>query len=406
MNNSTPFPAGAPFDQLIELPSPCCGDEIVSQASHVDIKEATHSGFNCTSYGRQTSYKMFSPGCDNEYPSQAAANTGFDYTSVGRQDQTQLQITNQQETVDFLSSKLSQCHGGLGPGDGLLCDLALGTVESQTKYNEKRKAAMWKSSKGQFPTKLYAMLELADVQGYGSSSNAVAWLPHGRAFRVLDEKIFVESIVPVFFKQTKIRSFYRQLNLWGFKRLSMGCDAGAWYNEFFVRGSQSEIKKMVRIKVKGKSNVNHREPGFYSTAATLPGSTKPAIELPNGDGEFVEESSSSNKYANETELSQPKYEVIGASNNMPMQYGYAQSTATSGNELNLSNMPCQVVTPAHFPCNDVQSNSTEATEPLPFNDDVRCDDTLTLCGSEYVSECFEKRSKRMYNFLKYGVMEK
>ncbi|KAL7524789.1 hypothetical protein ACHAXR_000716 [Thalassiosira sp. AJA248-18] len=77
---------------------------------------------------------------------------------------------------------------------------------------------MRESFKGQFPVKLYAMLELADVQGYGSSSNAVVWLPCGRAFRVLDDQRFMESIAPLFFKQTKVRSFYRQLNLWGFKR--------------------------------------------------------------------------------------------------------------------------------------------------------------------------------------------
>ncbi|KAL7534199.1 hypothetical protein ACHAXR_005717 [Thalassiosira sp. AJA248-18] len=77
---------------------------------------------------------------------------------------------------------------------------------------------MRKSSKGQFPVKLYAMLELADVQGYGSSSNAVVWLPHGRAFRVLDGQRFVESSALLFFRQTTIRSFYRQLNYWGFKR--------------------------------------------------------------------------------------------------------------------------------------------------------------------------------------------
>ncbi|KAL7540173.1 hypothetical protein ACHAXR_009920 [Thalassiosira sp. AJA248-18] len=384
MNNSPPF-SGFPFDQVLpELPSTRCDEEKSHyQANYFGIKQATHPGFDCASDGRQTSYEMFSPGCDNEYPSQAAANPGFHYTSVGRQDQTQvllnmkLQIAKQQEKVDSLNLKLS--HGGLEPRGGLLGDLAL-----KANYNEKSTAAMWKSSKGPFPAKLYAMLELADVQGYGSSSNAVAWLPHGRAFRVIYEQSFVESIVPVFFKQTKIRSFYRQLNLWGFKRLSMGCDAGAWYNEFFVRGSQSEIKKMVRIKVKGKSKSNdpfaeHKGPGFHSTTATLPRSTKPATELLNGDGDFVGESSSSPEYANEMELSQPKYEGIGA----------VQSTAPSGNELNLSKMPHQVV----------------AIDPLPFNDDVRCNDTPTLCG-EYASECVKEHSKSIYIFLKYGVMEK
>ena len=71
-------------------------------------------------------------------------------------------------------------------------------------------------SKTEFPVKLYAMLELAD--NIPVFSRAVTWLPHGRAFRVLDEDTFMEEVVPVFFNQTKIRSFNRQLHLWGFRR--------------------------------------------------------------------------------------------------------------------------------------------------------------------------------------------
>jgi len=70
----------------------------------------------------------------------------------------------------------------------------------------------------QFPEKLYAILELARSESRGCSSDVVTWLPHGRAFRVLDVDRFMTDIVPTFFNQTRIRSFYRQLNLWGFKR--------------------------------------------------------------------------------------------------------------------------------------------------------------------------------------------
>mmetsp|Transcript_1991 Transcript_1991/g.3736 ORF Transcript_1991/g.3736 Transcript_1991/m.3736 type:complete len:369 (+) Transcript_1991:54-1160(+) len=121
----------------------------------------------------------------------------------------------------------------------------------------------------QFPVKLYDMLELADVHG-PRWTDAVTWLSHGRAFRILDEREFMEVIVPLFFKQTKIRSFYRQLNLWGFRRLSKGTDAGAWYNEYFLRGAPKEMKKMIRIKIKGNKGKKPncplhqvKEPDFY-----------------------------------------------------------------------------------------------------------------------------------------------
>ena len=70
------------------------------------------------------------------------------------------------------------------------------------------------SSREQFPSKLYALLELADERG----DLAVSWQPHGRAFRILDEAAFMRDAAPIYFRQTKIRSFYRQLNLWGYKR--------------------------------------------------------------------------------------------------------------------------------------------------------------------------------------------
>eukprot|EP00984_Skeletonema_dohrnii_P012774 scaffold5212_cov78-Skeletonema_dohrnii-CCMP3373.AAC.2 len=71
-------------------------------------------------------------------------------------------------------------------------------------------------SKSDFPIKLYAMLELADT--IPEFAQAVTWLPHGRAFRILDKDTFMKEVVPVFFNQTKIRSFNRQLHLWGFRR--------------------------------------------------------------------------------------------------------------------------------------------------------------------------------------------
>ncbi len=49
-------------------------------------------------------------------------------------------------------------------------------------------------------------------------AQAVTWLPHGRAFRIHNKTKFMEEVVPVFFNQTKIRSFNRQLHLWGFHR--------------------------------------------------------------------------------------------------------------------------------------------------------------------------------------------
>ena len=74
------------------------------------------------------------------------------------------------------------------------------------------------SSQEHFPTKLYAMLELSASGRLGGSSDAVAWRPHGRAFKIVDEGALMDAVAPMFFRLTKIRLFRLQLHLWGFKR--------------------------------------------------------------------------------------------------------------------------------------------------------------------------------------------
>eukprot|EP00984_Skeletonema_dohrnii_P032171 scaffold25734_cov120-Skeletonema_dohrnii-CCMP3373.AAC.1 len=117
-------------------------------------------------------------------------------------------------------------------------------------------------TKSEFPIKVYAMLELAD--NIFEFAQAVTWLPHGRAFKIHDKVKFMNKVVPVFFNQTKIRSFNRQLYMWGFRRIGRGDDQ-VWYNENFLRGKPEDMKHMVRTKIKGNtavSNEDVRVPNF------------------------------------------------------------------------------------------------------------------------------------------------
>ncbi len=54
-------------------------------------------------------------------------------------------------------------------------------------------------AKSEFPIKVYAMLELAE--NLIEFSQAVTWLPHGRAFRIIDKVKFMNEVVPLFFNQ-------------------------------------------------------------------------------------------------------------------------------------------------------------------------------------------------------------
>lgn len=113
-----------------------------------------------------------------------------------------------------------------------------------------------------FPEKLMELLSTESL----TNSSIVSWLPHGRAFIVRKPKEFSEHVMHKYFRQTKITSFQRQLNLYGFRRLTQGPDAGAYYHEMFLRGRMQLAARMTRQKVKG---IGHKQPSHRESEPNL-----------------------------------------------------------------------------------------------------------------------------------------
>lgn len=114
-----------------------------------------------------------------------------------------------------------------------------------------------------FPVKLSEMLTQVDDDGL---SHIISWQPHGRCFVVHDPAAF-KQLLPNFFKLSKIASFQRQLNLYGFQRLTVGLDKGGYYHELFLRGRPDLVARIQRVKVKGtgvRAKANPKEePNLY-----------------------------------------------------------------------------------------------------------------------------------------------
>ncbi|CAB9505930.1 Heat stress transcription factor [Seminavis robusta] len=115
-----------------------------------------------------------------------------------------------------------------------------------------------------FPEKLYQMLNQISKDGL---DDVVSWQPHGRCFVVHQPERFVEEVMPRYFSQTKLTSFQRQVNLYGFRRLTAGSDRNGYYHEMFLRGRPDLLKRMTRVRVKGigckLAPSPNTEPNFY-----------------------------------------------------------------------------------------------------------------------------------------------
>ena len=111
---------------------------------------------------------------------------------------------------------------------------------------------------------LYDLLESAPP-------SAACLLADGMSFCVLDETLFCEGVLPQFFAHTKMTSFQRQLNIYGFRRLvakvprssrrflsslttasPQGDAVCAFFHPCFVRGHP---ELLASIKVRAKQSV-------------------------------------------------------------------------------------------------------------------------------------------------------
>jgi hypothetical protein len=109
-----------------------------------------------------------------------------------------------------------------------------------------------------FPWKLHEMLDHAKKdEGFQS---IISWLPdHENAFRVHNSAAFLDLVMPEYFKQTKYRSFQRQINIWGFCHIPSGQDKGGYVHPCLIRGKPSLCLQMAQRKIK-------KEGGLFSTS--------------------------------------------------------------------------------------------------------------------------------------------
>jgi len=114
-----------------------------------------------------------------------------------------------------------------------------------------------------FPHKLYRMLYEAEQD---NQETIVSFLPSGRGFTIHKPREFVAEIMPRYFTTRRIASFQRQLNLYGFRRISEGKEKGAYFHKDFIKGKRTRVQR-----IKRKSTATRPSPtSFAHRFATAP----------------------------------------------------------------------------------------------------------------------------------------
>lgn len=76
-----------------------------------------------------------------------------------------------------------------------------------------------------FHQKLHVILELSNSQ------HIACWLPHGRAFSILNPAKFESTICPEYFGHSRYSSFLHQLGIQGYKRITKAQNKHVYYSQ-------------------------------------------------------------------------------------------------------------------------------------------------------------------------------
>lgn len=106
-----------------------------------------------------------------------------------------------------------------------------------------------------FPRRLFDMIEAETAIG----SRILSWSVDGTAFFVNDETVFVNETLPKYnFRASKLASFQRNLNIYGFQRIVKGPMAGAYLHPLFHRD----------MDVESLGKILRRDPSFKNRSTT------------------------------------------------------------------------------------------------------------------------------------------
>jgi hypothetical protein len=109
-----------------------------------------------------------------------------------------------------------------------------------------------------FPEKLHRLLHEVESAG---RSDVISFIADGRAFAIHKPEKFSKEIVPHYFRQSRLSSFKRQLNLYGFELINSGPAKGGYYHKLFIKQQPELCRRMRRVAVKVQAHATTKDSG-------------------------------------------------------------------------------------------------------------------------------------------------
>lgn len=129
-----------------------------------------------------------------------------------------------------------------------------------------------------FPEKLHRLLLEVEAAG---RSDVISFIAGGRAFAIHKPDKFFKEIVPLYFRQSRLSSFKRQLNLYGFELINTGPARGGYYHELFRKDAPEMCRRMRRVAIKSPNAAKKDVmPTAPTTEVTIPEQVHAKVEAP------------------------------------------------------------------------------------------------------------------------------
>ena len=94
-----------------------------------------------------------------------------------------------------------------------------------------------------FPNLLYSILQNDE------HSHIISWMPSGKAFIIHNLRDLETVVLPLYFKTAKLKSFQKQLNIYGYERVKLKNKSTIYLHDHFIQHNPELLLLVIRVKI-------------------------------------------------------------------------------------------------------------------------------------------------------------